>query len=151
MSGTLTIADVQQVTQTVWMALVEEELKPEVSDDSELHGRFLTGCVQITGEWEGAIIVSCSYGLALNTTAFMFDMDKDEVTREELQDAVGELANMVGGSLKGLVPGPSRLSLPTVIDGSDYSTKIPGSVQMVRAALSAGGEPMIITVMERVS
>ena len=66
-------------------------------------------------------------------------------------DAVGELANMVGGSLKGLVPGPSRLSLPTVVDGSDYSTKIPGAKQVVQAALSAAGEPLIVTVLRRVS
>jgi chemotaxis protein CheX len=151
MSVALSPEDVEQVTKTVWMALVEEELVPASEEQSTLSGRFLTGCVQITGEWEGAIVVSCSYNLAMSTTAFMFDMGVDEVTREELQDAVGELANMVGGSLKGLVPGPSRLSLPTVVDGSDYSTKIPGAKQEVQAALVSSGEPLIVTVMRRVS
>jgi chemotaxis protein CheX len=132
------------------MALVEQDLQPE-DDVIVLSGRFLTGCVQITGVWEGAIIVSFSHNLAVATTAFMFDMEADEVSHEELQDAVGELANMVGGSVKGLVPGPSRLSLPTVIDGSDYTTKIPGSEQLVRACLSSDGEPLIVTVLERVT
>ena len=81
----------------------------------------------------------------------MFDMEVEEVTQEELQDAVGELANMIGGSLKGLVPGPLRLPLPTVVDGIDYSTKIPGAKQMVRASLSSGSEPLMVTVLERVS
>ncbi len=151
MSYALSPDDVEQVTRTVWMALVEQELENRGEEAPTLSGRFLTGCVQITGEWEGAIVVSCSFALAMNTTAFMFDMEVDEVTREELQDAVGELANMVGGSLKGLVPGPSRLSLPTVVDGSDYSTKIPGAKQVVQAALSAAGEPLIVTVLRRVS
>ena len=151
MSYALSPSDVEQVTRTVWMALVEQELETAPEGEGTLSGRFLTGCVQITGEWEGAIVVSCSFNLAMSTTAFMFDMDVSEVDREELQDAVGELANMVGGSLKGLVPGPSRLSLPTVVDGSDYSTKIPGAKQEVQAALTAGGEPLIVTVMRRVS
>jgi chemotaxis protein CheX len=150
MSIALSASDVHQVTRTVWMALVEQDLQPE-TDVLTLSGRFLTGCVQITGEWEGAIMISCSHNLAVATTAFMFDMEADEVSREELQDAVGELANMVGGSIKGLVPGPSRLSLPTVIDGSGYSTKIPGSEQLVRACLSSKGEPLIVTVLQRAS
>jgi len=151
MSIALSPSDVEQVTQTVWMALVEQELSRTTEDETDISGCFLTGCVQITGEWEGAIVVSCSHELAVNTTAFMFDMESSEVTPEDLQDAVGELANMVGGSLKGLVPGPSRLSLPTVIDGSDYSTRIPGSEQLVRACLNSQGEPIIVTVMKRVS
>ncbi len=149
MSTALTASDIYQVTQTVWLALVEKELKAE-GDDLECSGHVLTGCVQITGEWEGAIVVSCSHKLAVGTTAFMFDMELEEVTGEELQDAVGELANMVGGSVKGLVPGPSRLSLPTVIDGSDYKTKIPGSEKLVEACMTSDGEPLVVTVMQRV-
>jgi len=149
MSTALTSADVFQVTQTVWLALVEKELAAE-TEDMQCAGHVLTGCVQVTGEWEGAIVVSCSHKLAVDTTAFMFDMASEEVTSEELQDAVGELANMVGGSIKGLVPGPSRLSLPTVIDGSNYHTKIPGSEKVVEAFMSSDGEPVVVTVMQRV-
>ncbi len=149
MSTALTSSDIYQVTQTVWLALVEKELRAEDAT-LECSGHVLTGCVQITGEWEGAIVVSCSHKLAVGTTAFMFDMEHEEVTAEELQDAVGELANMVGGSVKGLVPGPSRLSLPTVIDGSDYKTKIPGSRKLVEACMSSDGEPLVVTVMQRV-
>ena len=151
MSIALTPSDVEQVTKTIWMALVEQELSSLTDGGADISGRFLTGCVQITGEWEGAIVLSCSLKLAVSTTAFMFDMATEEVTPEDLQDAVGELANMVGGSIKGLVPGPSRLSLPTVIDGSDYSTRIPGSEQLVRACLGSQGEPIVVTVMKRVS
>ena len=36
----------------------------------------------------------------------------------EVTDAVGELVNMVGGNLKGLVLAPSQLGLPLVVKGS---------------------------------
>ena len=151
MSIALTAEDVEQVTRTVWLALVEKELERAGSTSNRPEGRFLTGCVQITGEWEGAIVVSCAHSLAVSTTAFMFDMEVDEVTREELQDAIGELANMIGGNIKGLMPGPSRLSLPTVVDGTDYSTKIPGSEKMVESLLLSSGEPLVVTVLRRAS
>jgi chemotaxis protein CheX len=36
---------------------------------------------------------------------------------EDVADAVGELANMIGGNIKGLMPGPSVLTLPVVASG----------------------------------
>ncbi|TIC83622.1 chemotaxis protein CheX [Nocardioides sp. GY 10113] len=43
--------------------------------------------------------------------------DDEPLDDADLADAVGELVNMVGGSLKSILPGPSALSLPTVAAG----------------------------------
>ncbi|MCU0705946.1 MAG: chemotaxis protein CheX, partial [Fimbriiglobus sp.] len=47
-----------------------------------------------------------------------FDTPSAEVTPAELADALGELANMVGGNLKALLPDGCRLSLPSVEPGA---------------------------------
>jgi len=43
---------------------------------------------------------------------------------DEVRDVLGELANMIGGNLKCLLAQGIRLSMPTVMDGSDYGLPI---------------------------
>ena len=58
----------------------------------------------------------------------MFDVASDEATEEDIEDAMGELANMTGGSFKSLIDGTCELGLPVVTIGIDYQVKFPGSV-----------------------
>jgi len=43
-----------------------------------------------------------------------------------VRDALGELANMLAGNLKSVLPSGVVLSMPSVIEGSDYSLRICG-------------------------
>jgi CheY-specific phosphatase CheX len=85
-------------------------------DDGE-DDSTVVGFVEIDGPWRGRVTVSCSEQLATTITAQMFEMDPAETTKAELVDAMGEIANMIGGNVKALLPGPSKLSLPLVYHG----------------------------------
>ena len=58
----------------------------------------------------------------------------DEASPEEVRDLLGEMANLVGGNIKGMLPGPSRLSLPVVAPPVDHSAL---GEQVVREACSS--------------
>ncbi|MXG87944.1 chemotaxis protein CheX [Nocardioides flavescens] len=74
-----------------------------------------SSAVSVTGAWHGMIAVDLAESAAVALTRAMLAMDDDEEpASEDLVDAVGELANMIGGNVKALVPGPSGLSLPVV-------------------------------------
>jgi len=45
------------------------------------------------------------------------------MTDEDVRDALGELANMLAGNLKSVLPSGVVLSMPSVIEGSDYSLR----------------------------
>ena len=45
----------------------------------------------------------------------MFAADEDSLGLEEVQDALGEISNMIAGNIKPLLPGASRISLPSVV------------------------------------
>ena len=63
------------------------------------------------------------------------------------QDAIGELTNMLGGNVKGLVAEPSRLSLPTVVEGDRFSVRVPQRTQPRTAlAFECAGEPCVVRV-----
>jgi chemotaxis protein CheX len=57
----------------------------------------------------------------------MLQLSPGDVTDDDKRDVVAELANMIGGNLKSLLPGPLYLSLPTVLAGRDLGLQIPGA------------------------
>lgn len=98
-------------------------------DDFPLKGpvsRFkcsITGIVGFAGTYSGVISIHCPVALALKITSNMLGVDCDEVN-EDLNDAVGEIANMLGGSVKQVLSKGGldvKLSIPTVISGEDYT------------------------------
>jgi chemotaxis protein CheX len=106
----------------------------------------VTAFVQITGGWTGAVLVSCSEELAATVTAAMLALSVEELTQEDISDAVGEVANMVGGTVKSLMLEPADLSLPTVIFGASGAS-VPGTELMLQVDRSCAGQPLRVTVL----
>jgi chemotaxis protein CheX len=83
----------------------------------------ITGMVGFAGTYSGVISIHCPVALALKITSNMLGMDCDEVN-DDLNDAIGEIANMLGGSVKQVLSKGGldvKLSIPTVISGEDYT------------------------------
>ncbi len=111
--------------------------------------RQMAAFVQISGRWDGTVSLHCTQDFAAVVAAKMFNIRPNDVTPRDELDALGELANMIGGNLKSLLPSPSHLSLPTVIDGASYSARVPGSRVVSRHHYETAGHPFSIRVMER--
>jgi chemotaxis protein CheX len=111
----------KEVFSTMVMMEINDEfpLKEPVS-------RFkcsITGMVGFAGTYSGVISIHCPVALALKVTSNMLGLDCDEVN-EDLNDAIGEIANMLGGSVKQVLSKGGldvKLSIPTVISGEDYT------------------------------
>jgi len=83
----------------------------------------ITGMVGFAGSYSGVISIHCPVELALKITSNMLGVECDEVN-EDLNDAIGEIANMLGGSVKQVLSKGGldvKLSIPTVISGEDYT------------------------------
>lgn len=143
--------ELTEITERVWTSLLEAPLLPrQPGQPGPAAGtRTITGCVQITGAWEGAVTVHCSLQLAKALTAAMFMVDPEDTTPEEISDALGELANMVGGNVKALLPEPCRISLPAVADGMDYRLSVPGARPVTAVTWTCSGEPLMVRLLER--
>jgi chemotaxis protein CheX len=109
----------------------------------------LTACVLISGDWKGAVMVHVSEDLARNVAAGMFAMGTDEVSEAEVQDALGEVANMLGGNVKGTITGSCQLSLPTVAEGVNHRVILPRSKTVCAAYCAATTEPLVVQILER--
>src|SRR5262249_22785526 len=116
-------SDLCQMTNEIWGGMLQIDLRPANHPNASV--RRIGACVQITGAWEGAVRVDCSFELARVATARFLAVAPEDVATEQIHDAMGELANMSAGSVKPLLPRPCQLSLPSVADGTDYTLSVP--------------------------
>ena len=82
----------------------------------------ITGMVGLAGTHKGVLAVHFPKQIALDVTSNFLGMDVDEIN-EDVQDAIGEIANMLGGNLKTILSDKGRdiqLSLPSTISGDEY-------------------------------
>jgi chemotaxis protein CheX len=107
----------------------------------------LTGCVRITGRWEGAVTLHCSAAMLREIVGRLFAVAPHEATLEQLHDTLGELTNITGGNVKALLPGPSSMGLPYVADGAAvYDVR---SRPLAQTVFRCQGCVFTITVLER--
>ncbi len=120
--------DIVCITQNVLSTMLGIEAIP--ADDCNLNVSHepITGCIQISGTWCGAVMVQATGDFALSAACKMLEMNPEEVELVDRQDSMAELTNMIGGNVKSLVPGPSTLSLPSVTTGKDFDIRVFGTV-----------------------
>jgi chemotaxis protein CheX len=138
--------DLFTLAETVWSSILGLELTAGLSVDGKVGDTTMTACVQITGDWEGAVTVACSSRLATRFASAMFALDADDLDDEEIRDALGEIANMTGGNVKGLAPGTNTLALPSVTAGDQGSMSIVGTRILNSVVGMCEGEPVLIRV-----
>lgn len=114
---------VHEITSEVWSSILGEEAKP-ATGESRLDGEQLTAAVRIEGAWSGVVSLHCPKQLGLHIAATMFELDQDSVSEDELRDAVGEIANLVGGKIKNILPGPTTLGTPEFVAVAPEGTAV---------------------------
>jgi chemotaxis protein CheX len=140
--------DLHQLADRIWESMFGDGLERLAKEASSDDPRFLTGCVQLTGAWEGAAVVRCSFKLASHLASVMFGTE--ELASEEVCDSVGELANLTAGAVQALMPSPSELSPPSVVEGKDYKLSLPHCTIMNQAYFVFQDEPFTIVVFEAI-
>ncbi|MDZ4672900.1 MAG: chemotaxis protein CheX [Gemmatimonadota bacterium] len=140
--------EISQVASTVWESVLGIGLIRR-GDTPPRPTRVVSGCVQFTGAWEGACVIECSAEFARRAAATMFGIEPSAATVSDTQDAIGELANMTGGNVKALLPEPCRLSLPTVAEGTDLSTRVPGGELVTTVAFDCEGGPLVVRLLKK--
>ncbi len=123
----LAAIDLHEVNESVWTSMLGLELvacepAPDLPGET-----YLFGSVTISGACDAAVMVQLPLGMARHLAATMFGQDEESIGEEEIFDALGEMANMVGGNVKGALPGDSKLSLPTVVEGRNFRWASPGA------------------------
>jgi len=145
----LTAPDLATIVEESVVTMLGLSLGELVDGHDTADGCELGASVQFTGDWEGAIAVGCALAFGQEIAAAMFAMEPDEVGDEEISDALGELANMIAGNVKPLLPGAASLSLPTVVRGTAIRLGIPGARVWLPIAYHRNGAHVFIHIYQR--
>jgi len=130
--------EIQQLTMSIWDSILKLPVEPAAAP-LPAGQRTMSACVQITGAWRGAVALSCDAAMAAEAARVM---------TADMQDALGELVNMIGGNVKALLPETCQLSLPSVVEGSDYSVRVPGSRVVTRVPMRCGPYALSVSLLE---
>ena len=104
--------------------------------------------IRITGGWDSLVQVLTPRKTAVAIASSMFDMSEEELSEAEIRDAVGEVVNMVGGNLKGIVEGDSSLSLPCVGESAGCAP-FDSSFSGLTVTNRCQGDPLIVRLLDR--
>ena len=137
---------VQSIAQEAWSALVGDDeflvpLPGGLPDDA------ISSWVEIVGPWTGAVVLTCGRATAEELSRCLLAEHAPPVLdAEDVQDALGELANVVGGNVKALLPGPSVLGLPEVGSVSPAGRTAGDPADTCRVDVLWRGQSLTVTV-----
>lgn len=138
--------DVYAIAEELFVAMIDDEagaLTPWHGDVPAWRSSVVAW-VDLHGDWAGRASVTTERDTADDLARALLQMAPDEhVGPEDLQDAFGEVANVVGGNVKALLPTHGALGLPHV---ADADPGLPGSVVITEVALDWRGRALVLTV-----
>jgi chemotaxis protein CheX len=138
---TVTAVDVDRVVVDTWTSLLDiAPIRLAQAPQQAATGDWVHAVVAVDGPWNGTVRVSAPGRLAARCAAAMLDIPLDVVDEATARDAFGELANVVGGNLKSLMPPVCHLSLPS------FEPTQPAEPGALSLAFDCTGDPLVVTV-----
>lgn len=104
--------------------------KPYLFTDQQ-NGKDISGVIGLSGTLKGAVVIGMPEKVALLMVERLIGQHFDKLTAE-VNDGVGELANIIAGYAKKDLTGEEiQIALPTVIYGPKHTVSMPSDVPVV--------------------
>jgi len=140
--------DIADATQEIFSSMVMLDVtpgEPFIRADSTLISS-ISGIIGLAGTIKGMLAIHLPEKAALAITTAFLGMDAEEID-EDVCDAIGELANMLGGSMKAILdPNGSKvqLSMPSAIHGEEYAVDCLADAESVTVPFAFNGQTFMV-------
>lgn len=141
-------SDILAITQNVLEIMVNMGVSESDVAETCAQDERMTGCVQISGTWRGAVLIQTSEGFVKHAACEMLDIAESDVTAADMVDTLAEITNMIGGNIKSQVPSPSYLSLPSVTTGHDFNFRLTGAEIVSQLPMRSNDQPLTVMICE---
>ncbi len=141
---------VRALVEEVCQALLGRCPRPALAETpASLQQPHWTACVGVGGAWCGIITVACPVGLVRRGAARILGVAPALVEDNAAQDLLAELANVIGGNLKGAMASilgqACHLALPMVTPGD---LLFPGARRVRQLRFACDEEVFEVNVLE---
>ena len=109
------------------LELMENVTSKALSDGLKVTGKYVISTIGLAGDKEGFITIFLPENIAIAFARQLFMDDEMNELDGEVQDAAGEITNMIVGAFKKRVQvdkEPFKISIPSVIVGSEISVNL---------------------------
>jgi hypothetical protein len=125
MQVTVTKESICKANSLFWEPMLSmhvEPISPSLDAEARCIGtEHILGSCDLSGVWSGRIEVRLTRGLAILATAAMLMQPPDSVLLSDIMDAAREIANMIAGTIKSVLPRPCSMTVPSAgIEPADF-------------------------------
>ncbi len=119
----------------------------DISLSQKSHLKYpISGVIGLSGKAAGTVVINLSEQLAIKSASAMLMTELDKIDAD-VQDAVGELANMVAGQAKAeLAEYEMSVSLPNIITGEGHEISFPTNIQPLTVPFTSELGPLQLVV-----
>lgn len=139
---------VQNVFETMLNTRAQPIPKESLTQSAEAH---VAGAVGFIGRLTGVVYLHTTESFARRITCNLLGLSEHEIATEEMvNDAIGEMANMVVGNLKSRLADrgiPCVLTIPSVVRGSQFSVESVSSTEGRLLAFACTPYQMLVQVL----
>lgn len=112
------------IVEGTWESILRSHAVP--ADPATVLDDPLTASVAVAGDPARTVTFSFSRPAGEDVARTMLDLRADEVvTDDDVEDATGEIVNILGGNVKSVLVGATALGLPRVVAGGVRPTGTP--------------------------
>ena len=141
--STALLGGATEVFETMVFMDLEESCEPSVN----IEGDSIQGSITFSNSIEGCLTIRCGMPCAKVVAVNMLGLDAcDEIDNSEICDAIGEITNMVMGSVKSRLvidTGELQVSIPTVVCGQNLANSLGERASKVVVKVSTDEEHII--------
>jgi len=141
--------DLAEMIDQVWTSYLDPDgLNPLIPTGDDTQPSDVHSSVTISGSWAGHLVYASSAVAARRAAAAFLDVAPAEVSSDDVSDVLGELANIVGGNVKAMLPPGCFLSLPQVVLAPQSAISYPDAQRVTGLYGVWEGEPVSVSMWQ---
>lgn len=140
-------AHIDAVVDSVFLSMLEIAVRVSAAAH-EPPTDALSASVQFHDGWRGELALELGSDAADRVTRLLLGSDAAGPTAEEIQDAVGEIANIIAGNIKVHLPAGAGMGLPSVMPLQLVSR--PGQIRLASRSYECDAGSFSVVLVEGV-
>lgn len=116
--------EISQIVTDTFQTMLATDTAPTAA--APYGENVVTALVSFGGSWKGALALECGDRQAVLFAQRFLQMDDITEVNGDVCDSMGELANIVAGNLKSVLPSGLGLGTPSVVQGHEYRIRFCG-------------------------
>jgi CheY-specific phosphatase CheX len=119
MTLTYPTVEMAEIVGSVFQTMMQVETWPAAAAPPTSPPEVMA-VIHLAGGRGGAVVLGCSHAQACVWAGRFLGEPAPPEVDDDVRAVLSELANMVGGNLKGVISPGAQLSMPAVVDGASY-------------------------------